>query len=231
MGLHPSRMLSWLITSVIVGWAIVYNILRIAGRSPRSAAWVGLLIGLGVGALIFIATVVIWRRVVNGARYRAAHMNEIPPASRLDARQRTAIDALWPAVGVLALAALAAGGVLLTSYLGESGGRSLVRVVISVWDLLVGVWLLIETQALRHHDGDAVEAVGTSALLTAVLAGVAVSMNQSTGLQAGLIVVATITAILAYFTGWRLLGSRGVPFAAVGALIVGGLSLILPLIG
>lgn len=229
--LPPSRLVSWLITSVIIGWALAYNVLRIGGRSPRGAAGVSFLIGLGIGAIILAVSIVVWRKVVSGARYRATHMNELPPASRLDARQRAALEAMWPAVGVLAILLVVTGVVMVRTWMTAGGERSLVRVVVGGWDVLVGAWLAFETQMLRRHDGDAVESIGTSALLSAVLGGVALSMDQVRTLQGALVVIATVTAALAYHAGWRLLGSRGIPFAAIGAVVVGAASLAIPLLG
>ncbi len=197
--------------------------------ATHGAAMLSFLIGLGLGAIIFVVALVTWRKVVGGARYRAAHMNELPPATRLDARQQSSLDVLWPAVGILCILLLVVGGSLVRTWLATSGSRSMVRVVIGGWDLLVGAWLAFETGMLRRHDGEAVESIGTSALLSAVLAGVALSMDMLRSLQGAVILIATVTATLAYIGGWRLLGSRGIPFAAVGALIVGGASLIIPL--
>lgn len=229
--LPPSRLASWLFTSVIIGWAAVYNVLRINGRSPHGAAGVSFLIGLGVGAILFVIAVMVWRKVVSGARYRAAHMNELPPATRLDARQRGALDLLWPAVAVLALLLLVTGGMLVRTWLATSGTRSMVRVVIGGWDVLVGAWLVFEAGMLRRHDGEAVESIGTSALLSAVLGGVALSMDMVRPLQGAVVLIATVTATLGYLGGWRLLGSRGIPFAAIGAVLVGAASLAIPLFG
>ncbi len=227
--LPPSRLASWLITSVVVGWAVVYNVLRIDGRSPRGAAGVSFLIGLGVGAVVFAVAVLVWRRVVSGARYQAAHLNEIPPAARLDERQKSAVDVLWPAVGVMALLALLVGALMAWKWAATTGSRSHVRIVIGVWDLLVGSWLMFETGALRTHDAEAVESIGTAALLSAVLAGVAMSLGMYQAAQGAMVVVSAVTAAIAYFAGWRLLGSRGVPFASISAVIVGALALIVPL--
>lgn len=227
--LPASRLLSWLVTSVIVGWAVVYNVMRIGGRSPRGAAGVSFLIGLGVGAVIFAVAVLVWRRIVSGARYQAAHLNEIPPAARLDERQKSAVDLLWPAVGVMAALAIVVGAIMAWRWAATTGSRSHVRIVIGAWDLLVGAWLLFETRALRTHDGEAVESIGTAALLSAVLAGVAMSLGMYQAAQGAMVVVSAVTAAIAYFAGWRLLGSRGVPFASISAVVIGALALILPL--
>lgn len=228
--LPPSRLVSWFITSAIVGWALAYNVMRMAGRSPRGAAYVSLLVGIGFGIVIFALSVLVWRRIVGGARYQAPHLNEIPPPARLDARQRGAVEILWPAVAILAIVALVTGAVLIWSWFDSDGSRSATRVVIGAWDLLAGAWLTFEAGRLKALDAEAVESIGTAGLLTAVLAGVALSQDMYPTAQGTLVVVSGVTAALAFYAGWRLLGSRGFPFATVGAMVVGGLALVVPLV-
>jgi len=221
---------SWLLTSIIVGWALVYNVFRIGGRSPRGAAVISLLIGLGVGAIIFGIALLVWRRFGSGSRYQPSHLNEIPPPSRLDARQRGALGLLWPAVGLLAVAALVVGAVLGADWLTTPESRSATKVVIASWNLLVGAWLAYETTQIRTGHGDAVESIGTAAILTAVLAGVGLSREYFSIGEVVLIVLSGVTGCLAYLAGWRLLGSRGIPFAAAGAVIVAAAAIALPLV-
>ncbi len=225
-----SRLASWFVTSVLAGWAIAYNILRVAGRTPRGAAWPSFLIGLGIGAVIFAIVVLAWRHYVASGRLRPHHIEEIPPPARLDARQRGALEALWPAVAVLAVAALVVGAVLAADWYGTDGNRSTTKVVLAVWNLLVGIWLALETVELRRLHGEAVESIALAAMLTAVLAGVAYSHGMFDPLQVALIVVSAITAAIAYFAGWRLLGSRGAPFGVALALGVGVLSVVFPIV-
>ncbi len=222
-----SRQVSWLVSSLIVGWLIVYNVYRFGGRSPRGAATISLVIGIGVGLVIFAAALVIWRRFGTGARFQADHMNEIPPPARLDGRQRWSLDILWPAVGLLALGTLVMGTILAIDWLGGDEGSATV-IVIAVWYLLVGLWLAFETTEIRRGHGDAVESIGTASILTAVLGGVALSRDLVAWGQGALIVLAGITGFLAYLAGWRLLGSRGVPFAAVGSVVIAALAVIIP---
>lgn len=228
--LPASRQLSWLITSVIVGWAVVYNAFRIAGRSPRGASVVSLLIGLGLGAIIFGAALLVWRRFGSAARYQPSHLNEIPPAVRLDGRQRAALGLLWPAVALLAVVALVVGVALGADWLTSTETRSATKAVIAGWDILVGAWLAFEATQIRSGHGDAVESIGTAAILTAVLGGVALSREMLVPGQIALIVLAGIAGCLSYRAGWRLLGSRGIPFAAGGALIVAAAAIAFPLL-
>ena len=224
-----SRLLSWLISSVLVGWLIAYTILRIGGRSPRGAAWTSLLIGIGIGAVIFGVTVLLWRRYVASGRFRPHGIEEIPPPERLDQRQRGAMDALWPGIAALAVVALAVGAVLAVDWFQTDGSRSTTKIVLAAWDLLVGVWLLLETVELRRLHGDAVESIALAAMLTSVLAGVAFSQGMFEPAQVALIVVSGIGGAAAHFAGWRLLGSRGAPLGVVLALAVAVLAIVLPI--
>ena len=225
-----SRLFSWLVSSVLVGWVIAYNVLRIGGRSPRGAAWTSLLIGVGIGIGIFAIVVLVWRQYIASGRFRPHHIEEIPPPDRLDSRQRGALEVLWPAVAVLAVAALAVGAILAASWLQTEGTRSFTRVVLAVWDLLVGAWLVMETVELRRGHGEAVESIALAAMLTAVLAGVAFSRGMFEPWQVALIVLAGVGGALAHFAGWRLLGSRGVPLGILVTLSVAALSIVLPIV-
>ncbi len=225
-----SRQVSWLISSLIVGWLIVYNIFRFGGRSPRGAAGISTPIGIAVGIAIFALVLLVWRRFGTGARFQADHMNEIPPPTRLDGRQHRALDRLWPAVALLSVAALIMGILMAVDWLGTDVDRSATVIVIAVWDILVGVWLAFEATEIRRGHGDAVESIGTASILTAVLSGVALSRGHIEWGQGTVIVLAGITGYLAYVSGWRLLGSRGIPFSAVGSVIIAGLAIVIPVV-
>lgn len=225
-----SRMVSWFVTSAIVGWFIAYNIFRIGGRAPRSAAWPSLIVGIGIGLVIFAITVAVWRRLITTGRYRPHHLEEIPPPDRLDSRQRGALEMLAPVVAVMAIGALVVGALLAVSWLQTDGSRSFTRIVLAGWDLLVGVWLLLEAVELRRGRGEAVESIAFAAMLTAVLAGVAIARDMFRPWQVGLVVLAGVCGAIAHFAGWRLLGSRGVPFGIALSLIVAAASIVLPIV-
>ncbi len=227
--LPASRIVSWFLTCVIIGWVIAYNLLRIGGRSPRGAAWTSFLIGLGVGVVLFVIVIAVWRRFVAGGRFRPHSIEEIPPPERLDVRQRGALELLGPAVAVLGIAALIVGALLAVSWWQTDGERSFTRIVLGAWDVLVGVWFLLEAVELNRRRGEAVESIAMAAMLTAVLGGVALSRAMFDPWQVALIVLSGVTGALAYFAGWRLLGSRGVPFGIPVALIVGALAIVLPI--
>jgi hypothetical protein len=224
-----SRMVSWFLTSVFIGWLIAYNVLRFQGRSPRGAAWPSLLIGIAIGVVIFGCAVLFWRRFVASGRLRPHHIDEIPPPERMDARQRSAVEVLWPGVAVLAAFALIIGAILAADWLRTSGERSTTKIVLAAWDLLVGIWLAMEATELRRLHGEAIESIALAAMLTSILAGVAFSLNMFGAAQVALVVVAGIVGAMAHFAGWRLLGSRGVPIGVALALIVAALAIIFPL--
>lgn len=225
-----SRLASWFFTSALVGWLIAYNVFRISGRSPRGAAWPSLLVGLGVGVVIFAVVVLVWKHYVASGRIRPHHLEEIPPPERLDVRQRGALEALWPAIAVLAVAALVVGAILAVDWYQTDGERSTTKVVLAAWDLLVGTWLMLETAELRRLHGEAVESIALAAMLTAVLAGVAFSQGMFDPAQIAVIVLSGVVAAIAHFAGWRLLGSRGIPFGVFLAVVVATLSIVFPIV-
>jgi len=221
------QMVSWLVTSVIVGWFVVYNIVRIAGRAPSSAAWISLAIGGILGVAGFLVTLTIWRRRAGeAASLESGRAPESPEAA--EARRR-AVAAASPVVGALAVVAIVVGIAMAIAWVGDTGGRSLVRILIAGWDILVGAWLLEETAALYRGDAEAVDSIGLAALLTAVMAGVALSRDTISIGQIVLIAVSGAAGAVAYYAAWRLAGSRGVPIAAAGTVVAAVLALVIPL--
>src|SRR6185295_19794533 len=110
------QLVSWLVTSVIVGWFVVYNIVRIAGRAPSSAAWISLAIGGVLGVGIFLATLSFWRRRASqAATAEGARAPDSPEAA--EARRR-AIAAASPIVGALAVVAIVVGVLMAIAWIG-----------------------------------------------------------------------------------------------------------------
>ena len=58
-GPPASRVLSWLVACVLIGWLVVYNLLRIGGDSPDQAALPSLGIGAVCGLAVFGAGMLI----------------------------------------------------------------------------------------------------------------------------------------------------------------------------
>ena len=59
-----SRLLYWLAGCVVVGWLVVYNVLRIDGSSPSEAAWPSLAAGAVAGVAVFGAGLAVRRRLL-----------------------------------------------------------------------------------------------------------------------------------------------------------------------
>ncbi len=225
-----SRTLSWLIASVAIGWLVVYNAMRLAGANPADAAWPSLAIGAVVGLAAFGAGVLILRRRAAAGRPLRRGPAELPSPSELDEGQRRLIGLAWPALGVLAVAALALGVYLGGDWLGtDPDDRATTTIILAAWNVLAGLWLGDETLRLRRGEVEGVESVVLGCALTAVLAGVGLSRELAEGAQVVLIVLAGVAGTLCGLAFWRLTGGRGVPWLAIGAAVAAALSLILPI--
>ncbi len=67
------------------------------------------------------------------------------------------------------------------------------------------------------------------ALLTAVLAGVALSRDWVRPGQVVLIILAGVVSAGGYAAAWRLTRARGLPWSGIAAGVIAALALILPL--
>jgi hypothetical protein len=225
-----SRTLSWLIASVAIGWLVVYNAMRLAGSNPADAAWPSLGIGavVGIGAFA-LGVLVVRRRAAAGRPIRRGPM-EIPSPSELDDGQRRAVGLAWPALGLLAAAALVLGVYLGVDWLGtDAGDRATTTIILAAWNVLVGFWLGDEALRLRRGEADGVESIVLGCALTAVLAGVGLSRELAEGAQVVLIVLAGVAGTLCGLVVWRVQGGRA-PLAAIAVAIVAALSVILPIV-
>jgi hypothetical protein len=224
-----SRTLTWLVASVAIGWLVVYNAMRLAGANPADAAWPSLGIGAVVGIGAFgLGVLVVRRRAAAGRPIRRGPM-EIPSPSELDEGQRRAVGLAWPALGLLAAAALVLGAYLAIDWLGtEADDRATTTIILAAWNVLVGFWLGDEALRLRRGEADGVESIVLGCALTAVLAGVGLSRELAEGAQVVLIVLAGAAGTLCGLVVWRVQGGR-LPLAAIVAAVVAALSVILPI--
>ena len=224
-----SRLLSWLVGCVLVGWLVIYNVLRIGGESPSEAAWPSLVVGLVAGLAVFGAGLLLQRRLAASGRVLRAGPVAIPSPSEMDDSQRDALRLAWPALGALALVALAVGAYLAADWFSDSGVRAKTTIILAAWNVLVGLWLGDEALRLRRDEPDGIESIVLGCTLTAVLAGVGLSRGLAEPGQIALIVLTAIAGALVSIAVWRLQGARGFPLGAVGVVIVAAFSLILPL--
>ena len=101
------------------------------------------------------------------------------------------MDVAWPALGVLAAAALVLGVYLAVDWLGtDPDDRATTTIILAAWNVLVGLWLGDEVMRMRRGEADGVESIVLGCALTAVLAGVGLSRELAETAQVVLIVVA-----------------------------------------
>ena len=100
---RPGRLISWLISAVLVGWVVVYNVMRVAGGTPAGVALSSFVIGAGGGIVVLIIGLIIRRRLINAGRIHPVDAEaEIPAPGAMDADQRRVINAIWPVVAAAA---------------------------------------------------------------------------------------------------------------------------------
>ncbi len=205
-----SRLLSWLTGSVVAGWLVVYNLLRISGSNPSDAALPALIVGAIAGALVFGAGLLVVRRLAAAGRVVAPGPVEIPSPSQMEPAQRDALSLAWAPLGALAVAALALGVFLAADWFGaEAGGRATTTLILAAWNVLVGLWLGDESLRLRRGEPDGIESIALGCGLTAILAGVGLSRDLARPGQVVLIVLAGVAGALVSLAVWRLRGARG----------------------
>lgn len=222
---------SWLLGTMLIGWVVVYNAMRFAGSSPRSAAWISLAIGGVAGLAVFGAGVLAVRRLAAAGRVVHRGAIEIPSPGRLSSDQRDAVRIAAVTLAALAAVALVVGVLLGADYLStDAGDRSVATAVLAAWDVLVGIWLGDEALRLRRGEAEGIESVGLGCGLTAVLAGVGLSRDLLEPGHVALIVLAGLAGAAAGAVVWRLQGARGLPGGAIMAGLVAIAALVLPLV-
>ena len=227
----PRRWLSRLVGAVLLGWLVVYNVMRLAGSSPADAAWPSLAIG-AAAALVLVGLGTLAMGLPGMSRLADPRgTTEIPPPSGRTDAQRRAISLAWPALGVLAAIAIVVGAYLLVDALGKDEGRPAATVLIlTAWNVLAGLWLGDEAIRSRRGEVDGLDSAVLGCLLTAVLAAVGLSRNLVEPAQVVLIAAAGVAGALTSFAVWRLRGSGGAPVGAGLVAIVAGLCIALPLV-
>lgn len=223
-----SRRTSLLVGSVLVGWLLVYNAMRLAGTAPADAALPSLLIGGLAGVAVVLAALA----AVPGLRpeRRAAAASDVPGPDALDDRQRAGLRVASAAFAPLALVALAMAGALVLDWLGASADeRAGTALVLAGWNLLAGLWLGDEALRLRRGVAEGLDSAVLGAVLTAVLAGVGIARELLLAGQVALAVLAAIAGGVGGLAAWRLAGGRGAPVVAVLAVVVAVAALVIPL--
>lgn len=226
-GPHP---VSWFVGCVLVGWVVVYNIMRLAGSAPSGAAWVSLAVGGFAGAAVFAGGVLGVRHLRRSGRVVRHGAADIPPPAEMTDSQRALLGRIWPLLGALAAVALVMGVALIAEWSAAAAGdRPTTLLVLAAWNILAALWVGDETMRLRRLEADGAESVALGGALTAVLAGVGLARGYIEPGQMLLIIVGGVAGAGAALAVWRLRGGRRFPLGAVIVAVVAALSLILPL--
>ncbi|MEQ8835026.1 MAG: hypothetical protein RIB67_11375 [Miltoncostaeaceae bacterium] len=214
----------------VVGWALVYNLMRLTGSTPAQAGWVSLAAGAGLGVAVYLGSVLLTRRLAAAGRVVRQKPAELPSADRLTDEQRTLVAISWPALLVLAGLALAMGAVLgLDWYGSDPADRATTLLVLSGWNLLVALWVGDEALRLRRGEAEGIESVALGAALTAILAAIGATRDYLPAGQVALIVVAGLAGAVAAAMVWRLRATRTPPVAAPAVLVTAVISLVVAL--
>lgn len=222
------RLVGRTVGAAVIGWAVVYNILRIQGDEPDEAAWPSLVVGGVLGVAIYLGGVVILRRVRGPEPTRVAQA--IPGPGQMNDDQREALRVAAFALAALAFCTLLMGAIELGDWIGTaSGDRGYTELVLGGWNVLFAIWAGDVGLRAFRGDGEDLESIPLGAALTAVLAGLGIARDLVVPGQIALAAVAGICGAVVGLAAWRIAGSRGVPFAAVVALVVAALAIILPL--
>ena len=226
-GPHP---VSWFVGCVLVGWVVVYNIMRLSGSAPSGAAWISLVVGGFAGAAVFAAGLLGVRHLNRSGRVVRHGAADIPSPAEMTDPQRTLLGRTWPALAALAAVALVMGIALVAEWFGnEPGDRPTTLLVLAAWNILATLWVGDEAMRLRRFEADGTESVALGGALTAVLAGVGLARGYIEPGQVVLIVVGGVAGAAAAFAVWRIRGGRRFPVGAAVVAVVAALSLILPL--
>jgi hypothetical protein len=223
------HLISWLVIGVVLGWLVVYTALRLGADNPSQAALPALVSG-GLAGIVIAALGVAWARRRAAAGRPIVHRVRITDSSQLSTRDRDLVRLVGPTMlGAAAIAGVVA--VLIGAHwLGLHGARPKSALLMIIWDVVLALWLLDEGLRVRALVLEGIEALYFGCLLTCVLASIGIARNYVAGGQVVLIVAAGIAAAAIGVLTWRLSGARFVPVGAIAAIVVAGLSLIVPLV-
>ena len=235
MQVRPQRnvlahLVSWAIAGAIIGWLVVYSLLRLGGDNPNQAA-APALVGAVLGIAAAFGVVVLARRAEAAGRPIGRRRIRQADPTRLSSRDREVVRFVWPVLlGVAAIAAVIAV-VLLFHWLGVHGTRPKSVLLMVVWDLVIALWLLDEGQRVREFTFEGLDSLYFGCLLTMVLASIGISRSVVAGGQVVLIVATGVAAAAIGVLSWRIAGGRLVPVAGIIGIAVAAVSLIAPLVG
>ena len=228
-GSQGARLFWWLVGAIAIGWLIVYNGMRLAGRSPAESAWPALAVGGAIGILVYAGLLVTARKRAAAGRPIGRRHVDVPAPAAVTPAQHRALTVASPLLGILALLALVMGVILLLDWVSDDPeNRAATTLVLAGWNLLAGVWLGDEAVRMRGDVAEGAESVALGCALTAILAGLGLNREMLEIGQVALIVLSGAAGVAAGGVAWRIAGSRGLPWISIGVAVVAVLSLLLP---
>jgi len=108
--------------------------------------------------------------------------------------------------------------------------RATAELIMAVWFIFAGIWMAWEANNLRDFDAGGLDSVALGALLSTVLAGVAVSRDFSIVISFITVIAAGVATVVAYYGVHRLTRDRGTPWMTITAGVIVLASLIIPIV-
>jgi hypothetical protein len=224
-----AHLVYWMVIGAVVGWLVVYQVLRFGGDSPSDAVVPSVIIGGLLGLAGGAGAVTLARRADAAGRPIGRKRIRRADGARLSATDREilryVVPLLYGAAAVIAIVAVIIG----IQWLGIHGARPKSTLLMVIWDLVVVAWMVDEARRLSDYVFDGLDALYFGCLLTLVLAGIGISRGVLAGGQVVIIVAAGLAAASIGLVTWRVAGGRLFPLAASAAVIIAAISLIAPL--
>lgn len=230
--LAPGRLVSWVLSAVLIGWVVVYNVMRVGGGTPAGVALPSFIIGAIAGVIVLALGVWLRGRLIDSGRIHPIDPEvEIPSPSAMTPSQHGAVRIDFMITAVAAAVQLVYAVLLFVDWRGTpSATRATAELIMAVWFAFAGIWMGWEANALRESDAGGLDSVALGALLGTVLAGVAITRDFATTFSVITVLVAGAAAVLAYWGVWRLTRDRGLPWMAITAGVIVLASLLIPLL-
>jgi hypothetical protein len=232
VSLAPGRLLSWSLSAILIGWVVIYNAMRVAGGTPAGVALTSFIIGAIAGlAVMGIGIWVRGRLIASGRIHPVDPEMEIPGPAQMNPGQKGILGIAWPAVAVAAGVQIVEAVLLFMDWRGTPAeARATAELIMAVWFIFAGIWMAWEANNLRDFDAGGLDSVALGALLSTVLAGVAVSRDFSIVISFITVIAAGVATVVAYYGVHRLTRDRGTPWMTITAGVIVLASLIIPIV-
>lgn len=232
MSLAPGRLLSWSLSAILIGWVVIYNAMRVAGGTPAGVALTSFIIGAIAGlAVMGIGIWVRGRLIASGRIHPVDPEMEIPGPAQMNPGQKGILGIAWPAVAVAAGVQIVEAVLLFMDWRGTPAEtRATAELIMAVWFVFAGIWMAWEANNLRDFDAGGLDSVALGALLSTVLAGVAVSRDFSIVISFITVIAAGVASVVAYYGVHRLTRGRGTPWMTITAGVIVLAALIIPIV-